>query len=353
MAVQQGLIVPAYWGGGQQAKWDRVIDKAGPAGAIPKAGSVRRVVVGYGYAARGYTNVADGPTRVQTLIQNCLIPLKQRQVEVLAYIASYNGDTSQPGRPDPGDPTTTLRTVADQIDDWWQHYSGYLDGIYLDQGPQLDLGPFLDANGHLVARDDTYFHTYYSGIANSFRASLYTGPKRIALGAALFPYDWTLQVADEVMIFEGKPAEYSDPHPILPSGSGPAPAWWSQNPDRVFVVLHDVSNLSALVTSVFRARDRNVGYVFATTTSSTRYDLPTWFDEEVGLVDTLNKHPNAGVAFIDDHLYYITNWYITNWLVTRMAKHGSGSLPPFVRRALRWPGWLPKPPVGLILPGKS
>jgi hypothetical protein len=179
------------------------------------------------------------------------------------------------GYVDTGSGQRSLANINNDINQWFASYPTQLDGVFFDDGPELDLGT------------DQAFQAFYIPLIQAFKGA-HVGHNTVLLNAAGFPNEWVMQAADYVILWEQTETFYlTNFNAIGPGGSvlNP-PAWWA-NPlymDRIVHIIYS-SPSSDLPNMINRSRSLNAGLVYIFDGTSTNYgQLPAYWQQEVMMV---------------------------------------------------------------------
>jgi hypothetical protein len=260
----QRLVVPAFYpvGGGENG-WSR----------IQAVGSTVRLIVGLGGSGGLQTLTGAGLTTAQTQFNNN----RAAGQLVLGYV---DGTFSRA--------LTGPNSVQGDVNAWYTAYPSKIDGVFFDIGPNFYAG----------GPDD--------GAMNQHYVALYQQTKRdhpsanVMLNAAGFPNDWvvTAPAADFVNVWETGVSAYANNYLAQgPSGTVPAPTWWSSyagNTGRISNIVYgagsrDVSNIVNL------SRTRGTPMLYVHDQSTANYSaLSCFFELEVAVMQNQTSMPNEG-----------------------------------------------------------
>ncbi len=245
----QKLVVPGYFPVGSD--WTR----------IENAGSSVSIVVALGGQGGFQTLVGAGLADAQAQFGRC----RAAGQAVLGYVDTAHG---------PAGPRT-VQDVADEVGLWYDKYSGYIDGIFLDNGPEFPLG----------GKTDQDYQDWYQWLSLYLLESY--GVNFLMLNASQYPYEWVAQTFPYVLIWENSYANYrSDAtyKAIGPDGNLEAPpGWWSSATyqGQLAHVITDASSAN-IADIVSLSRSRGSPLVFIHNQTADSYSpLTPYFETEV------------------------------------------------------------------------
>jgi hypothetical protein len=255
-AQAQRLTVPAYFG--IDSDWSR----------IQNAGATVVVVVADG----SFPGLSGGAL---TAARNQFSGCRASGQLVLGYTNSNNGVN-----PSTGQGWNAQDFMAAAVNRWYAAFDGYIDGIFLDNGP-----------GFPSAFSDAAFHSIYAGLSGAIK-SAHPGAT-VMLNASQYPYDWVMSVADYAITFENTFSVYMNAYYGIAEGGAlvPPPGWWS-DPIHGGRMSHVVFNTPAAnvadVVCASLSRGSPLLYIYdADANSPGYYRVPDYFEQEYPACGTI------------------------------------------------------------------
>ncbi|MFC4116698.1 spherulation-specific family 4 protein [Nonomuraea zeae] len=198
-------------------------------------------------------NVASGPdNEVKPAYAAALSAAHAAGIKVIGYVdTGYFGTT---GRPENRTRLGSLAVedwraqIQSDINKWYQFYGSSIDGIFFDQaqnacGPTTGSETWVDLYREVTA----YVKKYHPG------ATTIANP-------GVSPAECFEDAADILVTFEGSYSSYLNRQdPYLPS------AWEADyDPKRIWHLIYDVPDATALATVIATSKANNAGYVYVT-----------------------------------------------------------------------------------------
>ncbi|WP_433432344.1 spherulation-specific family 4 protein [Nonomuraea sp. CA-141351] len=234
--LDQQVAVPAYFlpSGDSLAYWNQLNTTASKPGVL-------------------VANVANGPdNEAKAAYASALSAAHAAGIKVIGYVdTGYFGTTGRPEN------KTRLGSLAiedwraqiqSDVNKWYQFYGSAIDGIFFDQA-QNACGP--------TAGSQTWVDLYRE--ATAYVKKYHPGATTIA-NPGVSPDACFQDAADILVTFEGSYSSYLNRQaPYLPA------AWEADyDPKRIWHLVYDVPDTTALATVIATSKANNAGYVYVT-----------------------------------------------------------------------------------------
>lgn len=183
-----------------------------------------------------------------------------------------------------GDPIPPANPTS--VSDWYNTYAGYIDGIFLDDGPSLYQSTMSESF------QQSYYSSLYRQIMGGHSGGC-AGHACVMLNASQFPNSWVLSTADEVILWE-RALSASDGQSYL-TNFIPNPAWWSAGTTSVKAehVIYGATQYD--VDSVIcKSWARGSPDIYIHDQATAHYSaLPSFFEQEVDSIQGCNSPSNS------------------------------------------------------------
>ncbi|MDR8413063.1 fibronectin type III domain-containing protein [Nonomuraea sp. 3-1Str] len=231
--LDQQVVVPAYFlpSGKGLEYWNQMLTAASkPAMAI--------------------ANVANGPGGASSPAWAGMLPQAHNAgIKVIGYVdTGYFGTTGQTTRLGSTSIEDWRTQIQSDVNKWYAYYGSSIDGIFFDQA-QYHCGPGdVGQTWADLYRDSTaYVKKYHPG------ATTIANP-------GVSPYACYQDTADILVTFEGPYSKY-----LTRDGDYVPQAWEAAyDPQRIWHLIYDVPDTTALATVMAKAKANNAGRVYAT-----------------------------------------------------------------------------------------
>ncbi|MEU4515320.1 spherulation-specific family 4 protein [Nonomuraea wenchangensis] len=252
--LDQQVAVPAYFlpSGGTAGLWTQMNTTAGKPGVL-------------------VANVANGPdNEAKPAYTSALAAAHAAGIKVIGYVdTGYFGTTGLGTRLGSASADDWRAQIQSDINKWYQFYGASIDGIFFDQA-QNACGP--------TAGSQTYADLYRE--ATAYVKKYHPGATTIA-NPGIAPAACYQDTADILVTFEGPYSAYdvaTRPAPYQPQ------AWEAAyDPQRIWHLVYDVPDATALAKVIARSKSNNAGYVYVTDdVLPNPWDkLPSYMQEQV------------------------------------------------------------------------
>ncbi|GAA3677946.1 hypothetical protein GCM10022224_047520 [Nonomuraea antimicrobica] len=214
-------------------------------------------------------NVGNGPDiQAKPAYTAALSAAHAAGIKVIGYVdTGYFGTTGNTTRLGSAATADWRAQVQSDINKWYEFYGSSIDGIFFDQA-QNACGP--------TTGSDTWADLYRE--ATAYVKKHHPGATTIA-NPGVSPADCYQDAADILVTFEGSYSSYLNRQPpYLPS------AWEADyDPKRIWHLVYDVPDATALATVMNLSKANNAGYVYVTNdVLANPWDtLPSYLSQEV------------------------------------------------------------------------
>jgi hypothetical protein len=194
--------------------------------------------------------------------------------KVLGYVHTREGKgAKQPARREAAD-------ILGEIDDWYNAYAGFLDGIFFDEAVYwYDQEPATKPN-------DSSAETFFGGLINQLKDK-HQGATAVLIAGQTVS-EWTVRHADYVVMWEEKYDVYlnKDKYCAINNKNEPTsiPSWWMEPKyrDQIVHLVWNTCSVDDMNNAIDCASKRNAGNVFVLDERHHGYDhLPPYWEKEL------------------------------------------------------------------------